>query len=123
MDRGHTSFEDVFFTDKVSTALVMEDSWDMVMVVDRSIWEVFLNQGSSSATMTFFPQGELDTMVLTTDGLNEGVVVSCVVEGLNSTWTNQASKDGIVYGNVTIEPPEGSNSTQAMRRDMMGRLY
>ena len=68
--------------------------------------------------MTFFPQGELDTFELTTDGLNEGVSVSVAVWGFNSTWASQASKDGIIYGNVTIQLPKGSNSTQAMRRDM-----
>ena len=72
MDRGHTSFSDAFFTDKVSTALVMEDSWDMLMVVDRSVWEVFLNQGTSSATQTFFPDGALDTIVVRCAGVNAG---------------------------------------------------
>ena len=114
-----------FFTDKFSVGnpINSNGTFSLEGVIDRSILEVSLDGGRNSGTMTFFPQGELDTMVLTTDGLNEGVVVSCVVEGLNSTWTNQASKDGIVYGNVTVQPPEGSNSTQAIRRDKLIHLY
>lgn len=108
MDRGHTSFGDVFFTDKVSTALVMEDSWDMVMVVDRSTWEVFLNQGSSSATMTFFPAGALDTVVVRTSGVNTGAKVSVSVYELDSAWLSEENGNGIVMG----------NSTQSVRRNV-----
>jgi beta-fructofuranosidase len=108
MDRGHTSFEDVFFTDKVSTTLVMEDSWDMVMVVDRSIWEVFLNQGSSSATMTFFPAGVLDTIVVRTSGVNKGAKVSVSIYELDSAWASEENGNGVVIG----------NSTQSVRRSV-----
>lgn len=109
-----------FFTDKFSVANPINSNGTFVLegVIDRSILEVFLDHGRNSATMTFFPQGELDMFELTTDGLNEGVSVSVAVWGFNSTWASQASKDGIVYGNVTIQLPKGSNSTQAMRRDM-----
>jgi beta-fructofuranosidase len=69
-----------------------------------------LDGGRNSGTMTFYPQGMLDTMELRTGGLNEGVSVSVAVWGLQSTWASQAT-GGIVYGNVTMP----SNSTQAMK--------
>jgi len=76
-------------------------------VMDRSILEVFLDGGRNSATMTFFPLGGLDTMELRAGGLNGNVTVSVAVWGLQSTWQNQASEDGVVYGNVT----SGGNPT------------
>jgi hypothetical protein len=36
-DRGHISFANLLFTDKVSTTLVMGESWDILIVVDRSV--------------------------------------------------------------------------------------
>ena len=76
---------------------------------------MFLDGGRSSGTMTFFPEGELDTMEVRTGGLNEGTLVSVAVWGLKSAWAAQASSDGIVYGNTTT-----SNSTQSMKRDLNG---
>ncbi len=104
-----------FFTDKFSVGNPVNTNGTFTLegVMDRSILEVFLDGGRNSATMTFFPLGELDTMGLRTGGLNEGVTVSVAVWGLQSTWMNQASEDGVIYGNVT----SGGNSTQALRRD------
>jgi beta-fructofuranosidase len=102
-----------FFTDKFSVGNPINPDGTFILegIIDRSILEVFLDGGRNSATMTFYPQGMLDTMELRTAGLNEGVNVSVAVWGLQSTWAKVTSEDGIVYGNVT----GGSNSTQAMR--------
>jgi beta-fructofuranosidase len=110
-----------FFTDKFSVGNPINSDGTFMLegVMDRSILEVFLDGGRNSATMLFFPLGKLDTLELSTGGLNDGVNVSVAVWGLWSTWADQVGKDGFVYGNVTT----GLNSTQAMRRDMMGRLY
>lgn len=70
-------------------------------VIDRSILEVFLDHGRSTGTMTFFPEGVLDTVAIKTAGLNEGVVVSVAVWGLKSTWAGKANAEGLVLGNVT----------------------
>lgn len=80
----------------------------MVMVVDRSIWEVFLNQGSSSATMTFFPAGFLDTIVVRTSGVNKGAKVSVSIYELDSAWASEENGNGFVTG----------NSTQSVRRSV-----
>ncbi|KAH8658817.1 putative invertase 4 [Tricladium varicosporioides] len=116
MNRGRINgfgYTNPFFTDKFSVGNPINSNGTFMLegVIDRSILEVFLDGGRSSGTMTFFPEGELDTIRLATDGLNAGVVVSIVVWGLTSTWESQA-RGGIVYGNVT----NPSNSAQAMRR-------
>lgn len=100
-----------FFTDKFSVGNPVNPNGTFTLegIIDRSILEVFLDGGRNSGTMTFYPQGMLDTMVLSTAGLNEGVEVSVAVWGLQSTWANVAT-DGMVLGNITT-----SNSTQATR--------
>jgi beta-fructofuranosidase len=106
-----------FFTDKFSVGNPINSDGTFMLegVMDRSILEVFLDRGRNSAIMTFFPEGDLDTMDMRTDGLNEGVGVSVAVWGLKSTWAAQAGEDGVVYGNMTTSR---GNSTQAVRRDM-----
>lgn len=81
-------------------------------VIDRSILEVFLDGGRNSGTVTFYPEGVLDTVEVRAGGLNEGVKVEVGVWGLRSTWAEQASEDGIVYGNVQV-----GNQTQVVRRE------
>lgn len=88
-------------------------------IIDRSILEVWLDGGRNSATITFFPQGMLDTMELRAGGLNEGVVISVTVQGLKSTWEGQAGSDGMVLGNVTqAGGASGMNSTQTVKRSI-----
>lgn len=102
-----------FFTDRFSVGNPLNPNGTFMLegVIDRSILEVFLDGGRNSGTMTFYPQGVLDTMEIKTGGLNEGVEVSVAVWGLKSGWENQAI-NGIVYGNLT----GSSNTTQVMRR-------
>ena len=60
--------------------------------------------------MTFFPEGELDTLVVASGGLNPGVGVAVDVYGLKSGWTGVQGTNGTVYGN---------NTMAAMRRDRL----
>jgi beta-fructofuranosidase len=108
-----------FFTDKFSVAnpVNSEGTFMLEGVIDRSIVEVFLDGGRSSATTTFFPEGVLDTLEIRTAGLNEDVNVNVKVWGLKSAWGDMASPDGTVYGNVTM-----GNGTQIVRREMGGWL-
>jgi beta-fructofuranosidase len=60
-------------------------------VIDRTIIEVFLNGGVDAGTMIFFPTGALDTIILSTAGLdrngrNGGVDFEAW--GLNSGWSS-----------------------------------
>ena len=65
LDRGYArGFDNVFFADKFSTDVWLDEDTQTVRllgVLDRSILEVFLNNGAKAGTMTFFTEGVLDT--------------------------------------------------------------
>ncbi|KAI4112863.1 MAG: hypothetical protein LQ345_006052 [Seirophora villosa] len=86
INRGYIrGFDNPFFTDKFSiTNLVSSDTrtFRLQVVIDRSIMEVFLDNGLRSATSTFFPEGELDTLIISSAGLSPGVQVAVDVYGL-----------------------------------------
>lgn len=115
IDRGHINgYDNPFFTDKFSvTNLIDPDTRTtrILVVIDRSILEVFLDNGLRSATSTFFPQGELDTLVVGTRELNPGVGVQVGVWGLQGTWGGS----GTGSGNKTF-------GGQMVRRDGLGHL-
>ena len=119
LNRGYTNGFDrtnPFFTDKFSVNNLINpetQTWRITVVVDRSILEVFLDNGLRCGTMTFFPEGELDTLMVISAGLNPGVNVAVDVYGLTSTWASQEGVNGTFSGNSTIG---------MMRRDKSGRL-
>ena len=103
MNRGETNgFDNVFYTDKVSTGLVLDDRWDLTVIVDRSVWEVFLMGGQRSGTQTFYSKGMLDTVTIVARDLNEEAQVSVIVRELKSIWTGQEDGMGVVTGNDTM---------------------
>ena len=90
-----------FFTDKFSSSPAYGDptantSRSILGVIDRSIFEVFLDGGQRSATATFFPEGEMDTLVVGAAGISVSVGVSVEVWGLSSTWTGMEGGNGTV---------------------------
>ncbi|KAF1959593.1 hypothetical protein CC80DRAFT_545039 [Byssothecium circinans] len=108
LDRGHTNgFENPYFTDKFSATALYNENGDgefrISGVVDRSIVEVFLNEGEISATSVFFSTQPLDTMGLRVRGLNESATVSIGVWALRAAWLDQADVNGTVAGNFTEE--------------------
>lgn len=117
LDRSHTyGFSNPFFTEKFSTSLWRDpDTQDfrLLGVLDRSILEVFMNNGERAGTMTFFPEGVLDTAILGTNDLNPGVTVSVELYGLRSTWAGEES------GNGTVTKRD---SGQVVRNDNLGHL-
>ncbi|CAD6442833.1 bcbd8b76-1128-4faa-b49a-80b482ad6c17 [Sclerotinia trifoliorum] len=92
-----------FFTDRFSVGNTINDqgTFQFDIVIDRSILEVFVDGGRSSGTITFFPEGILDTVEVRAGDLNVGVTVDAKIYGLDGAWSDMASPDGIVYGNVT----------------------
>ncbi|KAF7897286.1 hypothetical protein EAF00_005514 [Botryotinia globosa] len=92
-----------FFTDRFSVGNTINDegTFQLDVVIDRSILEVFVDAGRSSGTITFFPEGILDTVEVRAAGLHEGVLVDAKIWGLEGGWSEMANDDGIVYGNVT----------------------
>ena len=121
INRGHTgSFTDYnpFFTDKFSTNSLIDpatQTFRLFGVIDRSILEVFLDNGALSATSTFFPDGELDAVILSTGDLSAGVGVTAEIFGLQSAWASEET-NGTVEGNVTMV------HSQKVRRDNLGHL-
>lgn len=105
LDRGKTTgFENIFFTDKFSaTGLYNEKdaAWKISGIIDRSIIEIFLNEGELSATSTFFSIGPLDTMSLRITGIDSRATSSVGVWALKAAWLDQADPDGNVHGNST----------------------
>ena len=107
INRGHTgSFADYdpFFTDKFSTTSLTDldtQTFRMLVVIDRAIVEVFLNNGAQAATNSFFPDSSLDTLIVGTSALSPGVAVTASVYGLESTWSSQEDTNGTVAGNTT----------------------
>lgn len=77
--------ENLFFTDKFSYTL-LDPLTSLVGVFDRSMLEVFVNDGAHSATMLLFPDSPVGSMQVATGGLPEGTTVNLEVNGLESTW-------------------------------------
>ena len=86
LNRGYLrGFENPFFTDKFSTNnLINADTqtFRLQVVIDRSIIEVFLDNGLRSATTSFFAEGMLDTLAISTRELSPGVRVGADLYGL-----------------------------------------
>ncbi len=102
LDRGGIrGFDNPFFTDKFSTTLAPQESFTMSGVIDRSIFEVFLNDGEQSATATFFPTDPLSVLYIASDLLPPNVEISVAVYALESAWQDQENENGVVVGNVT----------------------
>ena len=105
LDRGHTDgFSNPFFTEKFSqTGLYREElgEWRISGIIDRSIIEIFLNEGELGASSVFFPNSPLDIMALSVEGLNEKATASVGVWSLRAVWEEKGDLSGIVVGNVT----------------------
>ena len=123
LDRGYArGFDNPFFTDKLSTDVWLNPETQTVRllgVLDRSILEVFLNNGEKAGTMIFFTEGMLDTLIIGSGDLNVGTGVAAEVYGLGSTWVGQEGVNGTVVGNVTRAMAE----EQKVRRDGLGHLH
>ena len=119
LNRGYVNGFDrsnPFFTDKFPVNnLINPDTqtWRITVVIDRSILEVFLDNGLRCGTMTFFPEGQLDTLIVASSNVNPGVNVAVNVYGLQSAWASYEGVNGTVSGNTTMG---------MMRRERAGGL-
>jgi beta-fructofuranosidase len=73
----------------------------MVGVIDRTIFEVFLDGGERSATTTFFPNEPLTQLTIGANNIQDGMAISISVHAIKSAWADLANEDGTVVGNVT----------------------
>ncbi|KAI0644288.1 glycosyl hydrolase [Trametes meyenii] len=111
LDRGRTrGFDNPFFTDKFSAASLAraDGSWTLSGVIDRSIIELFLDEGAASATATFFATQPLTLLTVSAGELPANASVSVAVYALKSAWKEYEDAEGVVSGNVT---------TTAVKRD------
>jgi beta-fructofuranosidase len=109
IDRGNIrGFSDnPYFTDKFSEEaawIPASRSWNLTLIYDNSIVEVFLNDAEVAGTLSLFPEGKLDVVSVTVGDLPDGASSSVNVWGLKDTWAPQANADGQVLGNVTAVP-------------------
>jgi beta-fructofuranosidase len=111
---GVRGFDNVFFTDKFSTANLISENgtWSMIGVIDRSIFESFLDGGTRSATVTFFPNAPLTQMTLSATDILDGMTISVSVSAINSAWATMENEQGTVVGNIT------DGSANAAKRGM-----
>ncbi|KAJ4308569.1 Invertase [Fusarium piperis] len=101
---GARGFDNIFFTERtsISSLPTKQGTWSLAGVIDRSILEIFLNDGVDSATNTFFTTQPLSLFVFKTVDLPESVQISIKVHGLESAWKDMEDEgDGLVHGNKT----------------------
>lgn len=118
VDRSNTNgFDNVFFTDKFSTAYPLGDrsTWSMTSLIDRSILEVFLDGGAEAATVTFFPTQPLTSLAVSTADIPEGVKIDVRVYAVKSAWAQYENEEGTVIGNVTEVGSGSGHGTMAKR--------
>jgi beta-fructofuranosidase len=102
LNRGAVlGFDNPFFTDKVSTTEIIGTSWVLQVLIDRSIIEVFLENGWRSATQTFFPKQPLTQLTVSAGAIPAGMKLSVEVKAIKSAWAREADESGLVVGNVT----------------------
>ncbi|KAK8004559.1 VMS1-like protein [Apiospora arundinis] len=122
VDRGQLrGFDNIFFTDKFSVADVYYDSaadktatWRVQAVIDRSMYEVFLDGGRHAATVLLYPTQPLTVVNVAARDLPAGAKVSVGVWALKSTWAGQANEQGTVMGNVTTTTTKAASSKRHM---------
>ena len=92
-----------FFTKSFTTysTYTAKGQWKISGLVDRTIDEVFVNNGVQNGNMVFFPTSPLDTMHLSGLFLSKGSTLSLSVWALKSTWASQSNSDGVVLGNTS----------------------
>ncbi|KAJ4176999.1 Invertase [Fusarium falciforme] len=101
---GARGFDNIFFTERtsISSLPTKQGTWSLAGVIDRSILEVFLNDGVDSATNTFFTTQPLSLFMFKTVDLPESAQISIKVHGLESAWKDMEDEgDGLVHGNKT----------------------
>lgn len=87
----------------------------MNAVIDRSIFEAFIDGGAQGATVSFYPTEPLTELAITAANILDGMTINVGVYAINSAWARYENEQGTVLGNVT----EAGNLTKKARRDMI----
>ena len=70
------------------------ETYEISGVIDRTILEVYLNEGAEAGTMIFFPTRRLDTIIVETEGLGKRVRVDWEARALKSGWDAASAGHG-----------------------------
>jgi beta-fructofuranosidase len=126
---GIRGFDNIFFTDKFSTADIYSDgsrsalaSWSMKAIIDRSIFEVFVDRGIHAATVVFYPTQPLTVLNLAAQALPPGAQVSVDIWSLKSAWAEFENEQGIVLGNITGSTNSTGRRSMTYESDFAVRL-
>lgn len=116
IDRGGIyGFDNVFFTDKFSTTmeLTTNGTYHFEAILDRSLFETFLDDGAYSSTTSYFAESPLTLFDFSVSNLETGSGQKTHMQlySLKSTWQPQENANGTVVGNVT-----SSGSTTMTKR-------
>lgn len=103
INRGNTKgFDSIYFTDKFSSPQILGSSFTVEAILDRSVFETFLNDGADSSTLSFFPTQPLTVLTFGAEELPVGnMTIDVTVSELKSTWKGEENEQGTVLGNVT----------------------
>jgi beta-fructofuranosidase len=89
VDRGKLQgFENPFFTDKVSLSQA-KVAYQFSGLFDRSLLEVWLDDGAFEGTVNVYPKNVLDKFELSSNGVPEGVEIQAKVWAVKSTWQKE----------------------------------
>ena len=109
LNRGNAGWgaENPFWTNKVSVGAIIEDSYDLMVLVDRSIVEVFISGGARSGTSIYYADGLMDTVEISMSGLNAAASASVGIWEIQSAWAGYENSQGLVTGNTTSQGGSG----------------
>lgn len=111
-DRSHIKgFEHPLFTGKLSTAQIIDDTFTMQVVFDRTLIETYIQDGLQASTSTFFPEEPLTILSVKAGGYGASNTTTSVrVRSLKSVWRPQEDDAGIVSGGYAKNMTSGHNS-------------
>ena len=88
-----TTADNPGFTPDFNTTISLESGqFAFSGVIDRSVFEVFINGGKETGTMVFYSASALDTLTVSTPELYEGPTVDVNAFGIESGWSSGAVK-------------------------------
>lgn len=98
---GVRGFDNPFFTNKFSTS-TFGGVTSVSGVIDRSLFEVFVNDGEKSGTTSFFAEEPLTVLSVASAEVSQGVQVMVEVMALQSTWETNQEGTGVVGSNISM---------------------
>ncbi|PWY75100.1 hypothetical protein BO70DRAFT_372860 [Aspergillus heteromorphus CBS 117.55] len=82
----YTAANNTDFTPLSNTSVAVDGGLAFAGVIDRSVLEVFADDGTQSATVSYFPSAPLDRLAVGARGLSDGANVGLAAWGLDSGW-------------------------------------